>query len=173
MSIRTATDADLPALRAIAAAMGTVHEAGYFEKCLREQAEGKRLVLLTAKADGTVMLNWRPLYPPFRRLDIPEIQDLNVVPDSRRQGLGRKLVEACEKAARQAGKTEIGISVGLYARFGAAQRLYVAMGYVPDGAGIAYDEEPVRAGEMRAVDDLLTLKLIKPLGTAENLHTRA
>lgn len=163
MSIRIATLSDFPALARIAAEMGTTHEPGYFEKCLREQDAGRRLVFITEEGSGYVMLNWQPLYPPFRRLGIPEIQDLNVIPAARRQGLGRALVTHCEDAARAAEKTEIGISVGLHARFGAAQRLYVAMGYIPDGAGIAYDEETVRAGELRAIDDLLTLKLTKLL----------
>lgn len=163
MEIRTATNTDIQQLRDIADRMGAVHETGYFEKCLQEQDAGHRLVFITGAGTGYVILNWQPLYPPFRRLGIPEIQDLNVIPAARRQGLGRALVTHCEETAKHAGKNEIGISVGLYARFGAAQRLYVMMGYVPDGAGIAYDEETIRAGEMRAVDDLLTLKLTKQL----------
>ena len=79
----------------------------------------------------------------------------------RRQGIGALLVERCEMVARQSGKTDIGISVGLYASYGPAQRLYVQRGYVPDGAGITADDVPVRGGEMRPVDDNLTLKLVK------------
>ncbi len=146
--------------------MGASHEQGYFQRCLSEQAAGKRTVFLILD-EGTVagyaQLIWSPNYPLFRRLDIPEIQDLNVVPDHRCKGLGGLLVDHCEQAAKTAGKTDIGISVGLYPRYGAAQRLYVKKGYIPDGAGIAYDETSVKAGEMRAIDDLLTLKLVKSL----------
>ncbi len=108
---------------------------------------------------------WQPVYPLFRRLDMPEIQDICVVPDARRQGIGTGLVHHCENIARSAGKTDIGISVGLHARFGAAQRLYVGLGYIPDGSGIAYDDVSVKAGEINPVDSFLTLKLTKNLNT--------
>lgn len=162
MDIRPASTADIGALDRIAAEMRARHEPGYFARCLAEQAAGRRLLFIAGES-GYVQLNWQSLYPPFRHLGIPEIQDLNVVPAARRQGLGARLVEACEAAARQAGKTDIGIGVGLHARFGAAQRLYVRKGYMPDGAGAAYDEVSVTAGELRPVDDLLTLKLVKTL----------
>ncbi|MCE9506958.1 MAG: GNAT family N-acetyltransferase [Alphaproteobacteria bacterium] len=164
--IRQATASDLDGLGRIAAEMGTVHEPGYFERCLAEQREKKRVVLIAAQAVrpvGYVQLIWQPLYQPFRKQDIPEIQDLNVIPEARQQGLGGRLVEACEALVRQAGKSAAGIGVGLYSRYGAAQRLYVKKGYIPDGAGVCYDDAAVRANEMRAIDDLLTLKLIKDL----------
>jgi len=165
--IRQATPSDLDGLTRIAAEMGATHEAKYFERCLAEQQDGKRTVLVAGNPEGLagyVQLIWQPIYQPFRKLDIPEIQDLNVIPAARRRGLGGRLVEACEELVRQAGKTAVGIGVGLYSRYGAAQRLYVGRGYVPDGAGVCYDDAPVTANEMRAIDDLLTLKLVKELG---------
>lgn len=146
--------------------MKAQHEAHYFERCILEQDEGRRLIYIASDAvqdAGYVQLNLHPLYPPFRRLNIPEIQDLNVIPACRQQGIGTALVAHCEEVARQRGSADMGISVGLHARFGAAQRLYVRLGYIPDGAGAAYDEVPVIVGEMRPVDDMLTLKLVKTL----------
>jgi GNAT superfamily N-acetyltransferase len=168
ITIRPAAENDIPALDAFARGMGQTHEAGYFARCLGEQDEGRRQFFLALDADsgaiaGYVQLNAQPLYAPFRRLGLPEIQDLNVLPDYRRRGIGEKLVDHCEAEARASGKTAVAISVGLYASYGAAQRLYVRKGYVPDGAGIAYDDEPVRLGEMRPIDDNLTLKLTKDL----------
>ena len=165
-TIKAATQADIPSLYAIAGEMKAQHEAHYFERCLLEQDEGRRLICIAeaeSRAAGYVQLNLNPRYPPFRRLGIPEIQDLNVIPGFRRQGIGEALVAHCENIARQRGNTDMGISVGLYARFGAAQRLYVRLGYVPDGAGAAYDEVPVAMGELRPIDDMLTLKLTKKL----------
>ncbi len=72
---------------------------------------------------GYVIVNWI-LYPPFRRLGIPEIQDLNVIPAARKRGIGDSLVAWCEDHAQKSGKQEMAIS-GLYARYGAAQRLCV------------------------------------------------
>ena len=166
LHIRAALLNDLPVLAALADAMGAHHEKDYFARCLQEQTAGRRQIFIALYEDapvGYVQLNWRPVYTMFRRLDVPEIQDLNIIPAARRQGFGAQLVEYCEMRARQNGKTHMGISVGLYAAYGAAQRLYVQRGYVPDGAGIAADDEPVKGGEMRPIDDNLTLKLIKAL----------
>lgn len=166
MLIRKANDDDLDLLYRIAEDMSIVQEAGYFERCLVEQKNAKRTIFIAEEGDkavGYAQLVWSPNYLPFKRLDIPEIQDLNIVSAFRQRGFGGLLVDHCEKAARAAGKTDIGISVGLYPRYGAAQRLYIKKGYLPDGAGISYDERPVTAGEMRPVDDLLTLKLVKEL----------
>ncbi|MEZ0260564.1 MAG: GNAT family N-acetyltransferase [Alphaproteobacteria bacterium] len=165
-TIKAATQADIPSLYAIANEMKAQHEAHYFERCMLEQDEGRRLIYVSesdGRAFGYVQLNLNPLYPPFRRLGIPEIQDLNVIPGFRRQGVGEALVAHCEAIARQRGSGEMGISVGLHGRFGAAQRLYVRLGYMPDGAGAAYDEVPVTMGELKPIDDMLTLKLTKKL----------
>lgn len=166
LHIRPALLNDLSVLQDIAGAMGAHHEKGYFERCLQEQAAGRRHIFIAEAGEspvGYVQLNWRPVYTMFRRLDVPEIQDLNIVPSARRQGFGAQLVEYCEIRAKQNGKSHMGISVGLYAAYGPAQRLYVQRGYVPDGAGIAADDAPVKGGEMRPIDDNLTLKLIKAL----------
>jgi ribosomal protein S18 acetylase RimI-like enzyme len=182
MHIRSATLADLASLEEVATAQGARHEARYFETCLAEQEKGTRAVYVAEDPSqtipsqtippqtippqtiiGYVQLIWSPLYLPFRRLKIPEIQDLNVIPAMRQRGMGKKLVEACEVAAREKLYHMVGIGVGLHTRFGAAQRLYVRMGYIPDGTGVCYDDQTVTAGELRAVDDLLTLKLIKDL----------
>ena len=162
LDIKLAQAADLPALQAL----GHSVEAGYYERCFAEQDQGKRDILLAfykGRLAGYAFLNMNPRYQPFRRLNIPEIQDLYVSPDVRRQGMGEALVNECERRAREAGHTQIGIAVGLHAGFGAAQRIYVRLGYVPDGAGIMHDREAVRVGEMRTIDDDLTLMMIKDI----------
>lgn len=170
MTIRAALPADpadLAFLQSVAAGMGHSHAVDYFPRCLAEQVAATRHVYLAAfpdgRAAGYVQLNLKPVYVPFRRLNIPEIQDLCVLPSARRQGLGEKLVRHCENIARHAGYTDMGISVGLHAGFGQAQRLYVRLGYVPDGCGVAYDDDTINTGDLKPVDDLLTLKLIKTL----------
>lgn len=163
LAIRAATTGDITALYAIALKMKAVHEKDYFERCF---AEGRRVLALAEDAGnpvGYVIVNYTPTYAPFRRLNIPEIQDLNVVPEARRSGTGEKLVAWCEDLLKSEGHADAAISVGLDASYGAAQRLYVRMGYVPDGAGIAYDDVPVMKGELRPVDGLLTLKMVKSL----------
>lgn len=165
--IRKAEKRDLPALTAASKAMKAPQEESYFKRSLEEQEKGSRDLVIASRQEGGllgyVLLNWQPLYPTFKRLGIPEVQDLNVVPGERRQGIGGLLVEWCEGAARAAGRKEIGIAVGLDSRYGAAQRLYVRRGYIPDGAGASYDDIPVAPGEMRPIDDLMTLRLVKSL----------
>lgn len=162
MTFRILTAGDIPALDALTA--GHIAESGYFAESLTEQEAGKRQVLLCFRGEtlaGYAHLNFFPKYAPFHRLGIPEIQDLFVHPDFRRQGVGEALVKACEDAARRAGKTEVGIGVGVAGNFGPAQRLYVRLGYVPDGAGVVFDREGVSGGEMRPIDDRLCLMLVK------------
>ena len=161
-NIKSATFEDMAALGALECG----HEVGYFERCFVEQDAGRRDILVAVAGGqicGYVFVNWRPRYQPFRRLEIPEIQDLYVAPQARRQGMGEALVAACEQRARDKGCTQMGIAVGLHAGFGAAQRIYVRRGYVPDGGGVTYDRQSVRTGEMRPVDDDLTLMMIRTL----------
>jgi predicted N-acetyltransferase YhbS len=107
MHIRTAAQKDIPLLEGIAREQGDRNEADYFAKSLAEQAAGNRVVFIAEQnghAVGYVQLNWKPTYIPFRRLDIPEIQDLCVIPAARRQGIGVSLVEMCENLAREMGQ---------------------------------------------------------------------
>ena len=157
---------DIPRLDALVDVLGYYNAPGYFERCIAEQNEGKRAVfiaMLGGKDVAYAMINWQPGYAPFRRLNIPEIQDINTISAARRQGVATALIRHCEDAAREKGFSEIGIGVGLHSGYGNAQRLYVKLGYVPDGAGVTYDREPVTPIEMRPIDDNLSLMMLKSL----------
>lgn len=139
-------------------------EAAYFFEAFLEQNDNKRLIFAAfegAELRGYAHYNRFPGYAPFRRLGIPEIQDLFVIPDARRQGIGALLVAKCEEQARHEGKADIGIGVGVAGKFGAAQRLYTRLGYLPDGAGVVFDRQGVTEGDMKPVDDRLCLMLMK------------
>ena len=161
ITIRQAQEEDMAALCSL-----FEKPADYFARCLAEQNEGKRQIFIAA-ADGLDssfgVLNWAPRYALYKRLGIPEIQDLNTISAARGQGLASALIAHCEDLARKKSCDTIGISVGLHSRFGAAQRLYVKLGYVPDGFGVTYDRQPVTAGEFRPVDDDLCLMMVKAL----------
>ena len=86
LHIRAALLTDVTVLDGIAAAMGAHHEKGYFERCLQEQTASRRLIFIALHEEhavGYVQLNWCPVYALFRRLDVPEIQDLNIIPAAR------------------------------------------------------------------------------------------
>lgn len=143
-------------------------EVSYFERSYEEQLEEKRIVFMykdeAGKICGYVQYNRHPKYIPFRRFGVPEIQDLYVEPDSRRLGIGAALIDHCETQALADGHQEIGIGVGIISDFGNAQRLYSKKGYVPDGAGVVYEREPISTGQIRPLDDLWCLMLVKNLG---------
>ncbi|MBU2137232.1 MAG: GNAT family N-acetyltransferase [Alphaproteobacteria bacterium] len=112
---------------------------------------------------GYASIVWTSQHEPFRRSSIPEIQDLVVAERSRGRGIGDALVAECETRAKALGHLEMGIGFGLYADYGAAQRLYVRRGYVPDGLGLTWNNQAAKAGDMVRVDDDLVLWLRKTL----------
>lgn len=52
----------------------------------------------------TSLIKWTSDYFAFIENDIPEISDLNVLPDYRKQGIGTTLVQVCEQAAKEQGR---------------------------------------------------------------------
>jgi hypothetical protein len=56
-----------------------------------------------------------------------------------------------------------GIGVGMTADYGAAQRMYVLRGYIPDGRGLHHRDRPLQYGEQLSVDDDLALYFTKEL----------
>ncbi|MDD9938178.1 MAG: GNAT family N-acetyltransferase [Myxococcales bacterium] len=133
---------------------------------LQQQADGARVVLVAlhgGQAVGYGCLVWRSPYPPFAATRIPEIQDLNVVAEVRRRGVGSALLDELEDLALARCDT-VGIGVGLYADYGPAQRLYVRRGYVPDGCGVRYGDRTPAPGEAVRLDDDLVLYLTKRAG---------
>jgi GNAT superfamily N-acetyltransferase len=147
-------------------AIGWHKPAAQYQRYLDEQTADQRPVLV-ARVDGEfagyVTVVWEPVYEAFREANIPEIQDFNVLPKFRRQGIGSALMDAAE--ALIATRSRIaGIGVGLYPDYGPAQRLYVLRGYVPDGRGIAAETVPVRPGQVVRVDDELALYFTRAVG---------
>jgi len=166
ITLRTATVDDIPKLWDMALVMGVAKADGYFDYALEHQTAGARLVFIVSYEGQDVgygMLAWQPKYVFFRKMDIPEIQDLNVLPEFRRRGIASFMISYCESLARESGKEFIGIGVGMDASYGAAQQLYVRRGYVPDGNGLTYDRQTIAKGDFKAIDDDISLMLIKSL----------
>lgn len=135
-------------------------DEGFFEDCFKRQCEIFIIQKGTIKA-GYAVLNWEPKYALYKRLEYPEIQDLNILPKFQQQGLATKLIQYLENQVVQTGKAGIGISVGLNKDFGAAQRLYAKLGYIPDGMGATYDRVYVEMDQRYFIDDDLCLMLVK------------
>ncbi len=133
------------------------------ERMWAENLRGGRATLLgflDGAFAGSVHLLKLSFYAPFAESGIPEISDFNVIPPLRRRGVGNALLEATEALAARDSPV-VGIGVGLYAGYGAAQRLYARRGYVPDGRGVMYRGKPVTPGAPVPVDDDLVLYMTK------------
>jgi GNAT superfamily N-acetyltransferase len=131
-----------------------------------EHTQGRRLVVIAWEEEqplGYGTLVWSPGYPSFCAASIPEINNLGVDVRVRRHGVATALVRHFEDVARRAGRSAIGLGVGLYADYGPAQQLYFQLGYRPDGKGITYADQPVPPGELVRLDDGLVLWLLKTL----------
>ena len=159
---------ELEHIKEVSAGNRSRKELSYWELSSMRMESGELTAFIayhaeTNKPVGYGFLNWKPKYRVYDQQNIPEIQDLNVLSEFRRQGIAKKLIRACEDLAREKGRCDIGISFGLTRDYGYAQRLYISLGYAPDGFGVTYDREPVPHGQLRAVDDDLCLMLVKSL----------
>lgn len=129
-----------------------------------EQKSGIRTLCLVEKQDhliGYGSLLRHSEYPYLSHL--PEIHDIWIDDQHRKAGFGKKLIIYLEDLAREQGSKQICLGVGLYKDYGSAQRLYCQLGYIPDGRGITYKNQPVVPGEKYPVDDDLILWLVKSL----------
>lgn len=160
---RALTEADIPLMVEAFEQIGWNKPSQLFQKYFEEQKNNERCVWVVFNENvflGYVTLKWHSAYQSFAAQKIPEINDLNVMPKFRRQGIASLLLDLAEAEAQKRCE-HIGLGVGLYEDYGAAQKLYVKRGYVPDGRGITYKDEPVRPGSTVCVDDDLILWLVK------------
>ena len=139
--------------------------AGYMARLI-DQAEGK-CVALTAVYEGCpagyVYVYQCAKDGPFAGKDWPVIVDFNVLKKYQRRGIGSRLMDAAEQIAGQNADT-VCLGVGLCESYGAAQRMYVRRGYIPDGSGVWYQgRQCVQYETVCTVDDDLILFLSKKL----------
>ena len=147
--------------------LGYAKDPAYFEICMEKQTDGNLAFFWFVSAGqdiGYGILNWEPKYGYYKAHNIPEIQDVNVLPEFRNQGAATAFIHMCEDMVLAKSHTHVGISVGVHESYGPAQRLYFKLGYGPDGYGITYDRKAVAFGEARPVDDHLCMMLVKRLG---------
>jgi GNAT superfamily N-acetyltransferase len=136
-----------------------------YEQYLAEQQQSIRqcwVALLDGRFAAYVTLHWNPLYSGIAGKGVPEIQDLNVLPAYRRQGIATRLLDRAEQSAASRAAV-VAVGVGLHPGYNAAQRLYACRGYMPDGLGVTYEDRFVEAGELVRFDDELVLHLTKSL----------
>ena len=136
-----------------------------YENYYKEQEEKKRLVFI-AEYDGkvaglcTLMLN--PTEGPWGNKGIPEIVDLSVFSEFRGKGIGNKLMDIAENEASKISDM-VYLGVGVHSGYGAAQRIYVKRGYIPDGSGAWYQGKQLEQYAPCTNDDDLLLFFSKVL----------
>ena len=136
-----------------------------YENYYKEQEENKRKVFV-AVCEGevcgycTLVLN--PAEGPWIDKGYPEIVDLSVFNHMQNRGIGNKLLDVIEQDAAKISDT-VFLAVGLHSGYGAAQRIYVKRGYIPDGNGVWYQGKPLEQYAPCCNDDDLLLFMSKKL----------
>jgi GNAT superfamily N-acetyltransferase len=163
LTLEKLVSADIVEIAAAFATLGWSKPASQYEAYLAEQEAGERVVIVARWSGvfvGYVTVVWHAHYAPFAAESIPEIADFNVLPEWRKRGFGTALMDEAERLIAQRSPVA-GIGVGMTADYGAAQRLYVKRGYVPDGRGLTYEGKVLEHGESTLNDDSLVLYFMK------------
>lgn len=165
VTVRSMEPQDCEALYRGFAAQGWDKPLTQFERYYQEQQQGVKAVLVAAwqgeTAGYTTLLPQAPA-GPFAGKGWPEVCDFNVLEKFQRRGIGSRILDVAEELAARESDT-ICLGVGLYRGYGPAQRLYVKRGYVFDGSGLWYRDQPLEPGAPCAADDDLVLYLSKHL----------
>jgi GNAT superfamily N-acetyltransferase len=164
IEIRPLAGSDIAAILAADVGEWWLRDETYWRGIVAEQATGIRSAVIAAEGVSVLAyanLLWRSDYPGFQKFGIPEINNLRVAKRFRKRGIGSAVIAHFEALARSARRSSIGVGVGLYADYGAAQRLYAKLGYVPDGGGITRNYLAAEPGAFVRVDDDLLLWLVK------------
>lgn len=163
--IRPLKEQDIPEIAGAFRQLGWNKPASQYERYLSQQELGVRIVYVAFVAGqfaGYLTICWESGYQPFFVQSVPEIVDFNVLPAFRRMGIGTQLMDEAEFEISRVSPAA-GIGVGMTADYGAAQRLYVLRGYIPDGRGLHWRDHHVQYHEDIVVDDNLALYFTKRL----------
>jgi len=155
----------IPAIAQAFQQIGWNKPASQYERYLAQQELRVRdvyVAFVEGEFAGYLTICWESGYEPFFVRSIPEIVDFNVLPKFRRMGIGTQLMDKAEREIARVSSIA-GIGVGMTSDYGAAQRLYVLRGYIPDGLGLHWRDHHVHYHEDIVVDDNLALYLTKEL----------
>ena len=163
--IRRLKSSDIPEIANAFQEIDWKKPASQYERYLAQQEAEVRdvyVAFVEGQFAGYLTICWESSYRPFFIKSIPEIVDFNVLPKFRRMRIGTQLMDRAEREIARISSTA-GIGVGMTSDYGAAQRLYIRRGYVPDGLGLHWRDHHVQYHEDIVVDDDLALYLTKEM----------
>ncbi len=137
-----------------------------YENYYKEQQKGERLVFVPeyeGKVVGICTLVLHPTEGPWGGQNIPEIVDLCVFFHIHKSGIGSRLLDVAEAEAAKRSDM-VFLAVGCHSGYGAAQRIYVKRGFIPDGSGVWYQNKQLDQYAPCVNDDDLLLFMSKKLG---------
>lgn len=161
--IRALRADDVPIFTAAERAQGWSSTPEKLNVHLRDHDAGRCVALMAeyeGEPAGYVSVYWNPQTGALAGQNVPEIVDFAVLERFRRLGVGSALMDAAEGIARTR-SDRVWLGVGLHAGYGAAQRLYVRRGYVPDGSGVWFRDQICPEYAPCVNDDDLVLYMIK------------
>lgn len=165
ITIRPMLETDAVALAAGFAAQGWGKPVEQFQRYFQEQQEGVRKIFVAERngeVAGYTTLFETAAHGPWAGQPLPIIVDFNVLIKFQRQGIGNAIMDAAEAEAAKTAKA-VTLGVGLHSGYGSAQRMYVKRGYIPDGSGVWFRDEPLEQYAPCENDDDLVLYLMKTL----------
>ena len=130
----------------------------YLKNNLDNQDNNKCSALLALYNNQIAGCKWGGL----KNQGLPSVVDLIVFEAYRRKGIATALMDSAEREARSI-NSKIYLDVCLNSEYGPAQCFYIRRGYVPDGAGVYYEQEVLSINSPCFNDDELTLCLVKKL----------
>ena len=143
-SIRKMQESDIQDLSRRFISQGWPSREEILTRYFKEQESEEREVLiadLTGVVAGYITILPDAKQGPFAGMG-PELSDFNVFEPFQNQGIGNLLLEEAEKRVKLF-SDKVTLGVGLHSGYGPAQRLYIKRGYIPDGSGVWYRNQPL------------------------------
>jgi len=163
-SIRKMQESDIKDLSRGFISQGWPGREEILTRYFKEQESGEREVLiadLTSTVAGYITILQIAKQGPFAEI-YPELSDFNVFEPFQNQGIGNLLLEEAENRVKLI-SDKVTLGVGLHSGYGPAQRLYIKRGYIPDGTGVWYRNQPLEMNVTIQNNDDLVLYLSKEL----------
>ena len=145
MQARLATTSDLEVVASLFDAYRQFYaqapDLALAKRFIRERMENHESVILLASNAAQQVVGFCQLYPSFCSVEakpIYALYDLFVVPEARRTGAGRVLLQAAEQLAKEHGKARMDLTTAKTNV--AAQTAYESLGWVRDEVFYAYSK---------------------------------